>query len=141
MGKRFVSIGEVKTIPEALEALRQTNAAQPGDGWLIGFGYDDTMLAEQRHFTREDLDRVSTDRTILAMHISGHMAVVNSLALERFGITAETPDPPGGEIRKDSETGEPTGLLLELNPTALMSQISIPTWPYIGSAQRSPKRP
>jgi predicted amidohydrolase YtcJ len=41
------------------------------------------------------------------------MAVVNSLALERFKITAETSDPPGGEIRKDPKTGEPTGLLLE----------------------------
>jgi len=106
-------IGTVKTIPEALDALRRTNTEQPGDGWLIGFGYDDTMLEEQRHFTREDLDSVSTTRPILAMHISAHMAVVNSLALERFGITAETPDPPGGEIRKDPETGEPTGLLLE----------------------------
>jgi predicted amidohydrolase YtcJ len=66
-----------------------------------------------RHFTRSDLDSVSTTRPILAMHISGHMAVVNSLALERSGINAETPDPPGGEIRKDPATGEPTGLLLE----------------------------
>jgi len=106
-------IGNVKTIPEALAALKEVDAAQPGDDWLIGFGYDDTMLAEKRHFTRADLDSVSTTRPILAMHISGHMAVVNSLALERFGITAETPDPPGGEIRKDPDTGEPTGLLLE----------------------------
>lgn len=106
-------IGTVKTIQEALDALRQTNANQPGDGWLIGFGYDDTMLEEQRHFTREDLDRVSTTRPILAMHISAHMAVVNSVALERAGITAETPNPPGGEIRKDPDTGKPTGLLLE----------------------------
>jgi predicted amidohydrolase YtcJ len=106
-------IGNVKTIPEALEALQDVDAAQPGDDWLIGFGYDDTMLEEKRHFTRADLDSVSTTRPILAMHISAHMAVVNSLALERFAITAETPDPPGGEIRKDPETGEPTGLLLE----------------------------
>jgi len=106
-------IGTIVNIPEALEALRQVDAAQPGDDWLIGFGYDDTMLAEKRHFTRADLDSVSITRPILAMHISAHMAVVNSLALERFGITAETPDPSGGEIRKDRETGEPTGLLLE----------------------------
>ncbi len=106
-------IGEVKTIPEALEALRETNATQPGDGWLIGFGYDDTMLEERRHFTREELDTVSTTRPILAMHISAHMAVVNSLALERFGIGPDSPDPPGGEIRKDPVTGQPTGLLIE----------------------------
>ncbi|MDH3727033.1 MAG: amidohydrolase family protein, partial [Myxococcales bacterium] len=106
-------IGTIADIPEALEALRQVDAARPGDDWLIGFGYDDTMLAEKRHFTSADLDSVSTTRPILAMHISGHMAVVNGLALERYGITAETPDPPGGEIRKDPTTGEPTGLLLE----------------------------
>jgi predicted amidohydrolase YtcJ len=106
-------IGTIRNIPEALETLKQVDSAQPGDDWLIGFGYDDTMLEEKRHFTRADLDGVSTTRPILAMHISGHMAVVNSLALERFKITAETSDPPGGEIRKDPKTGEPTGLLLE----------------------------
>jgi hypothetical protein len=106
-------IGEVRTIEEALAALRAVDAKRPGDDWLIGFGYDDTMLEEQRHLTRADLDSVSTTRPILAMHISAHMVVVNSLALERAGITAETPDPPGGEIRKDPESGEPTGLLLE----------------------------
>jgi len=81
-------IGPIKNIPEALEAMKQADAAQPGDDWLIGFGYDDTMLEEKRHFTRADLDSVSTTRPILAMHISAHMAVVNSLALERFNITA-----------------------------------------------------
>ena len=47
------------------------------------------------------------------MHISGHMVSVNSVALDRYGIDADTPDPQGGEVRKDPETGEPTGLLLE----------------------------
>lgn len=106
-------IGTIETIPEALDALRRVDAAQPGDTWLIGFGYDDTMLDEMRHFTGAELDSVSTTRPVLAMHISAHMAVVNSVVLERFGITADTPDPPGGEIRKDPQTGEPTGLLLE----------------------------
>lgn len=106
-------IGAIENIPEALEALKRLDAAQPGDDWLIGFGYDDTMLEEKRHFTRGDLDSVSTSRPILAMHISAHMAVVNSRALDLFGIRSETPDPPGGEIRKDPDNGEPTGLLLE----------------------------
>jgi predicted amidohydrolase YtcJ len=106
-------IGTITSVAEALGALEQVDAAQPGDGWLIGFGYDDTMLEEMRHFTRAELDTVSTTRPVLAMHISAHMAVVNSLALESFGITAETPNPPGGEIRKDPVTGQPTGLLLE----------------------------
>ncbi|MDH3622586.1 MAG: amidohydrolase [Myxococcales bacterium] len=113
-------IGTVVDISEALDAFRTVDAAQPGDDWLIGFGYDDTMIAEKRHLTRADLDGVSTTRPVIAMHISAHMAVVNSLALERFGITAETPDPPGGEIRKDRATGEPTGLLLETASRPIM---------------------
>ncbi len=106
-------IGMVKTVAQVIEALRALDEERPGKGWLIGFGYDDTMLAEKRHLTAEDLDQVSTTRPVLAMHISGHMVAASSLALERYGIGADTPDPPGGEIRKDPGTGEPTGLLLE----------------------------
>lgn len=106
-------IGSVVTIAQALDALRQTSSDQPGDHWLIGFGYDDTALAERRHLNRADLDSVSTERPVIAMHISGHMVVCNSVALAHYGIDAQTPDPPGGEIEKDASTGEPTGLLLE----------------------------
>jgi predicted amidohydrolase YtcJ len=106
-------IGDVAKIEQALQALRDVDAERPGEGWLVGIGYDDTMLAEKRHLSREDLDSVSTSRPVLALHISAHMIVVNSLALARFGIDEDTPDPPGGEIRKDPQTGEPTGLLLE----------------------------
>lgn len=106
-------IGSVSTVAEGLAELRATDAARPGNGWLIGFGYDDTALAEKRHLTRFDLDSVSTSRPVVAIHISGHMVVVNSLALERYGIDSTTQDPPGGEIRRDPETGEATGLLLE----------------------------
>jgi len=105
-------IGAVKNIEEAIEALREVDAVRPGTGWLLGFGYDDTMLAEKRHLTKDDLDEVSDTRPVVAMHISAHMVAANSLALERFGIDTDTPDPPGGEIERD-EDGEPTGLLLE----------------------------
>ncbi|MGB5810544.1 MAG: amidohydrolase [Polyangiales bacterium] len=115
-------IAGVSNVGQALAALRSVDAEQPGDGWLIGFGYDDTTLAERRHLTRTDLDTVSTTRPVLAMHISGHMVVVNSLALSRFGIDAETPNPDGGEIDKDASTGEPTGLLLETASRDIMLQ-------------------
>jgi predicted amidohydrolase YtcJ len=106
-------IGEVSTVTDAVAALREIDESRPGSGWLIGFGYDDTMLAEKRHLTRDDLDDVSASRPVIAMHISGHMVVANSLALDRYGIDRDTPDPSGGEIERDPETGEPTGLLLE----------------------------
>jgi predicted amidohydrolase YtcJ len=106
-------IGEIRNVAEAISALRAVADDRPGSEWVMGFGYDDTMLEEKRHLTRADLDAVSTTRPVLAFHISAHMVVVNSVALERYGIGSDTPDPPGGEIRKDAANGEPTGLLLE----------------------------
>jgi len=120
-------IGRVTSIAEAIAALQRVDAEQPGEDWLIGFGYDDTMLAEHRHLSRADLDLVSTKRPVVAMHISGHMVAVNSLALERFGIDARSPDPVGGEIRKD-RAGQPTGLLLETaSRPIILEALALPT--------------
>ena len=64
--------------------------------YILGAGYDDSMLAERRHPTKEDLDRVSTELPIWVVHASRHMAVGNSMALDQAGIAAATPDPQGG---------------------------------------------
>lgn len=83
----------------------------PGE-WITGFRYDDTLLADNRHPTRHDLDPVSSHNPVLLIHVTGHFSVANSAALRAIGITAATPDPPGGAISRD-ERGEPTGLLIE----------------------------
>ncbi len=81
--------------------------------WIVGFGYDNAQLAEQRHPTRDDLDRVSTDFPVLVIHQSGHLGAVNSKALASIGITADTPDPPGGVYRRREGSTEPNGVLEE----------------------------
>ena len=63
------------------------------DGWLIGSNYDDTLLSEKRHPTRDDLDLVSATRPIAIVHVSGHLMVVNSAALAELHIDETTPDP------------------------------------------------
>ena len=85
----------------------------PEGQWVSGRGYDDTLLAEQRHPTRTDLDKASTTHPIYISHTSGHLGVANSLALELAGVTRDTPDPPGGVVRKDPDTGEPDGVFEE----------------------------
>jgi predicted amidohydrolase YtcJ len=80
--------------------------------WVVGFGYDDSLLAENRHPTREDLDAVSTTHPIVLMHVSGHLATANSRALELSGVAAAEGDPPGGHIRRDAD-GRPNGVLEE----------------------------
>ena len=106
-------IGSNTTMAELLAALK-ARAEQVAPGELVsGFGYDDTLLAEQRHPTRAELDQVSTEHPVIATHVSGHMLVANSAALELVGIDASTPDPEGGVIGRRPGSREPNGLLEE----------------------------
>jgi predicted amidohydrolase YtcJ len=104
-------IGDIETIDGLLARLREHAANRP-EGWITGFGYDDTLLAEGRHPTREDLDRVSADRPIAISHVSGHLAVVNSAGLAALNMDSSTADPEGGRIVRDAD-GRPTGVLEE----------------------------
>ena len=108
-------IGDTASIPQLLEKLRAFGLERD-DGWLIGSGYDDTLLAERRHPTRFDLDQVSATRPIGIVHVSGHLMVVNTAALEALGIDETTPDPEGGHIVRDLDSPDqrkPNGILEE----------------------------
>jgi predicted amidohydrolase YtcJ len=88
------------------EAVKKVNL-------IVAFGYDNAQLKELRHPTRDDLDAVSRDVPIMIIHQSSHLAAFNSKALEMSGITAQTPDPPGGVIRRKAGGKEPDGVLEE----------------------------
>lgn len=81
--------------------------------WIVGMSYDDSLLAEKRHPTRYDLDQISTEVPIVIVHVSFHLAVVNSKALELLGIDATTANPDGGKIVRVSGSNEPNGVLEE----------------------------
>ena len=106
-------IGGIENMDQLVAALRARAEELPEGQWVSGRGYDDTLLAEQRHPTRTDLDKASTTPPIYISHTSGHLGVANSLALELAGVTRDTPDPPGGVVRKDPDTGEPDGVFEE----------------------------
>ncbi|WP_425092312.1 amidohydrolase family protein [Tropicimonas sp. S265A] len=109
--------GRVNDIPTLQQVLREFSEAQPERiehaGLILGFGYDDAQLAEQRHPTRDELDAVSTEVPVYVIHQSGHLGVANSKALEIAGIDANTPDPTGGVIRRRAGSSEPNGVLEE----------------------------
>ncbi|MCX5909487.1 MAG: amidohydrolase, partial [Deltaproteobacteria bacterium] len=85
----------------------------PTGQWILGANYDDTLLAEMRHPTRKELDEAVPNHPVYLRHISGHVGVANSRALGLAGVKPNTPDPPGGRIVRDPDSGEPTGLLEE----------------------------
>jgi predicted amidohydrolase YtcJ len=98
------------SIPEIVELLREAAKTLPAGRPIRGYGYEQRNLAERRHPTRHELDRVATDREVYLMNASGHGGVVNSHTFELHGITRDTPNPPGGEFFRD-EAGELTGEL------------------------------
>jgi predicted amidohydrolase YtcJ len=132
-------IGEIDSIETIVERLRLRAASTKEGEWVVGMGYDDTLLAEGRHPTRHDLDRASSEHPIAIWHISGHLAVVNSSGLERVGIDAETRDAEGGRIRRDPRTGEPDGVLEE-NDTHVLQPLLAPglrdSWKIVREASR-----
>jgi predicted amidohydrolase YtcJ len=107
--------GPADSIESIQRVLRERLlSAPPAAGeWLVGWGYDNAMLAEGRHPTRADLDAVSTEIPIVLIHFSSHQVVVNSMGLQRAGISAATPDPKGGRIERFAGSEEPNGILQE----------------------------
>jgi predicted amidohydrolase YtcJ len=106
-------IGTMTCISDVIEALKKKAEETEKGKWVLGVGYDDTNLEEKRRLTKVDLDEVSKNHPVFVNHISGHLGMVNHLALEAAGINANTPDPEGGVICRDPETHEPTGVLEE----------------------------
>ena len=105
--------GSVESIDDLLTQLRQEyerHPPEPGE-WLVAYGYDDSLLQEKRHPTRKDLDSISATIPILIVHISGHLGVLNSAALDASAISADTADPPGGLIRRQPNSREPNGVM------------------------------
>jgi hypothetical protein len=101
----------------SVEELQRRARARLGEfgtsEWIIAPGWDHTLWPVKKFPNRQDLDAISTDHPIFSQRVDGHVAVVNSRALQIAGITRETPDPPGGHIEHDPATGEPTGMLEE----------------------------
>lgn len=109
------SVGDLQQVESLREIVARVRAkaAEVGAGtWVLGYGWDETILAEGRKPTRQDLDAVAPASPVLLTRQGGHSSVANTRALQVAGITRDTPDPPGGRIERDA-SGEPTGILVE----------------------------
>lgn len=115
-------VGNMQSIDDIVALLKAELAARkPAEGeWLIAYGYDDSLLKENRHPTRDDLDKVSKDIPIYMIHVSGHLGAANSAALDAVSYTAATPNPEGGVIRRYADSNEPNGVVEEKAATTMM---------------------
>lgn len=113
-GLTKVDCSDAKSIDEIIERGRKfikENNIKPGE-WVLGRGWNDVILKEQREITRYDLDKISTENPISFTRICEHITVANSKAMEVAGITKDTPQPLGGHFDVD-EDGNPTGIFRE----------------------------
>jgi predicted amidohydrolase YtcJ len=104
-------LGGARGVAEVMDRLKAHAATLKAGEWLQGMGYRAGDLAERRHPDRGEIDRVTGRRPAFIDERGGHARVANSAALAAAGITAETPNPPGGRIGR--ENGVPNGVLLE----------------------------
>jgi predicted amidohydrolase YtcJ len=106
-----LSAQKARKIDDVLSFVKAESGKAPAGTWIKGSRYAEYFLAENRHPTRYDLDPASPEHPVVLFHTSFHACVLNSRALERFGIARESESPQGGIIEKDPDTGEPTGVL------------------------------
>ncbi len=114
----IVTLGDVTSREELINRLKKELEENPpqGDKWLIGFGYDNTKFEDGLHPTKFDLDLVSKDVPITVSHASGHLAAVNSKALELYGYAGEDYEvPEGGVVRTVSPDSKEANGVLEEN--------------------------
>lgn len=104
-----LSTPPVHSVADVCRAIAERAAVTPPGEWIQGRNYDQNKLAERRHPTAAELDAVAPHHRVWLQHTSGHMGVVNGLALADI---AGRPVPPGGELEVDAE-GRLTGLVLE----------------------------
>ncbi len=105
----------VESIEDIKDKVREYARGVPKGSWITCARYNEFNLAERRHPTRHDLDLAAPGHPVKLDHFSGHLCVLNSAGLKAAGITAETPEPEGAIIDRELDTGEPNGLLHEMN--------------------------
>ena len=126
------------SLADLQDALRAFLAAHPrkNGAWLRGRGWNQDYFTDvDRMPNRYDLDRVSTEVPICATRACGHCLVVNSKALELLGVTADTPQPEGGEI--GMENGEPDGRFFDNAMEPVYDSIPVPSKEEIKDMIRS----
>jgi predicted amidohydrolase YtcJ len=105
-----VQLKDVTNPGEFARRIGERAKITPKGEWILGGNWDETKWTPDHIPTKEMIDALTPDTPVFVSRYDGHMGLANSLALRLAGITAQTPDPPGGTIVRDAQ-GNPTGAL------------------------------
>lgn len=122
-------VGPVRNIPDLIATLKEAKAKQglkPGE-WLVGYGYDGSMLEEGRELTRDDLDPHFPDTPLVILHVSLHGAVLNTAGFAEADYDITAPTPPGGMTVRKPNSNEAAGLVMEHSFLPIYMKMPSPT--------------
>jgi predicted amidohydrolase YtcJ len=107
-----VRLNGVTSIEEVQKRVADAVAHHKEGEWITGSGWDHTLWPDKKFPNKQQLDVVAPKNPVFLTHVSGHVAVANSLALQHGEIKKDSPNPPGGMIERDAD-GVATGMLEE----------------------------
>jgi predicted amidohydrolase YtcJ len=113
ISRRRLSLTDTASLRDLCQRLAQKASEAPPGRWILATGWNENHWLERRLPGRADLDEAVPAHPVILWRYDGHLAVANSRALEKAGITCNSPDPLGGVIDRD-ESGQPTGILRDL---------------------------
>jgi len=109
----------VRSLADAMNMLKHQVAITPAPQWVrVVGGFTEHQFAEKRLPTIDEINAIAPDTPVFLLHLYDR-AILNAAALRVVGYTKDTPEPPGGEIVRDSD-GNPTGLLLAKPNAAIL---------------------
>jgi predicted amidohydrolase YtcJ len=125
---RNIQLYDCRSIDDVLRRVRERASTTPPGTWIVGRGWDESLLAERRYPTRWELDDAAPDHPVVLNRVWNKL-VCNSRALAIAGIDRATPQPTGdayaGGFDVD-ERGEPTGLFRDNAKQRILSQVPVP---------------
>ncbi|HET7035978.1 MAG TPA: amidohydrolase [Thermomicrobiaceae bacterium] len=140
---RQVQLYAARSLDDILRLVAARAAEAAAGEWIVGRGWDETLLTEGRPPTRWELDRVAPHNPVV-LHRVWNKLVANSAALAAAGITRDTPQPGGeryaGSFDVDPESGEPTGLFRDRAKDLILRAVPPPAPAELVEALRAGSR-
>ncbi|WP_284124626.1 amidohydrolase [Parerythrobacter aestuarii] len=125
-GALTLDLSQTRSLAEAQQAIADFAAANPGRAWIIGRGWNQELWGLGRFPTAAELDAAVGDRPVVLERVDGHATWINTLAMQRAGISAQTADPSGGRIERLAGSRAPSGVLVDAASSLVYSIVPEP---------------
>lgn len=132
-----VQLRNAATPAEFRERIEAFSKGLEAGRWIVGGDWDHENWPEGNLPHRDWIDAFTLDRGVFISRLDGHMGLANSYALKLAGIDETTPDPPGGTIVREPETGRPTGVLKDAAMNLVTKNIPALSWEAKRSAAKA----